>query len=114
VGVIVERVKRTLGVEQVLAAGPLDRDVARAAVCAGAGGALLDAAIAARADLFVTGELRHHDVLRAVHAGMTVVCVLHSASERAALAPLAETLGKRLPGVTIVRSAADREPLSYA
>ena len=113
-GAVVERVKRALGVERVLAAGPLDRDVARAAVCAGAGGALLDAAIAARADLFVTGELRHHDVLRAMQAGMTIVCVLHSASERAALAPLAESLAERLPGVNVVRSAADREPLVYA
>jgi dinuclear metal center YbgI/SA1388 family protein len=111
---VVDRVKRALGVERVLAAGPLEREVSRVAVCAGAGGALLGAAIEARADLFLTGELRHHDVLRAIEAGLTVLCVLHSASERAALGPLAEMLKKRLPGVAFLRSTADREPIVFA
>jgi len=113
-GAVIERVKGALGVERVLAAGRLDRDVACVAVCAGAGGALLDAAIGARADLYLTGELRHHDVLRATDAGLTVVCALHSASERAALGPLADMLTRRLPGIAFVRTAADREPIVFA
>ena len=48
------------------------------------------------AQLFLTGELRHHDALRAVAAGLTVVCTLHSASERAAL----EVLERRLAEAT--------------
>jgi dinuclear metal center YbgI/SA1388 family protein len=109
---IVARVKRALGLAHVLVAGPLDRVVGRAAVCAGSGGELLGPAIDQGAEVFVTGELRHHDVLRALGAGVAVVCTLHSASERCALVTLEERLASRLPGVTVRRSAADREPIA--
>jgi len=41
-------------------AGELDRPVRRVAVCGGAGDSLLDQAVAAGADVFVTADLRHH------------------------------------------------------
>jgi hypothetical protein len=110
-GALVDRVKRALGVKHALVAGALDRVVARVAVCAGSGGDFVPDAIAAGADLLLTGELRHHDVLRAVGAGMVVVCTLHSTSERGALAGLAERLTGRLPAVTVAISRADHEPL---
>jgi putative NIF3 family GTP cyclohydrolase 1 type 2 len=62
----------------------------------------------------LTGELRHHDALRAVAAGLTVVCTLHSASERAALLALEGRLAERLAGVAIFRSRVDREPFVFA
>jgi dinuclear metal center YbgI/SA1388 family protein len=111
---LVERLKAGLGLGHVLFAGDPQRRVSRVAVCAGSGGELVPDAIAARVELFVTGELRHHDVLRARAAGMDIVCTLHSASERPALVGLERRLAERLPGVAILRSAADREPLVFA
>lgn len=111
---LVNRVKRALGVSHVLVAGDLDSRVTRAAVCAGSGGNLLTDALAAGAQLFLTGEVRHHDALRAVDAGMAVVCVRHSTSERAALGALQRRLAERLPGVTWRCSREDREPFSFA
>jgi dinuclear metal center YbgI/SA1388 family protein len=111
---VVAAVKGALALEQVLVAGPLDRLVSRVAVCAGSGGDLVGDAIASGAELFLTGELRHHDVLRAAAAGLTVVCTLHSASERAALVGLTRRLAAELPGLTITRSRVDREPLAFA
>ena len=113
VTVLVERIKRALSVERVLVAGPVDREVSRAAVCAGSGGDLLTEAIDSGADLFLTGELRHHDALRGAAAGITLVCTLHSASERAALAGLERRLVAALPGVSIARSRVDREPFVF-
>lgn len=109
----VERVKAALGAARVLVAGPLDRPVSRAAVCAGSGAELLDDAVVAGADLFLTGELRHHDALRAIASGMTVVCTLHSVSERRALAVLEQKLSERLAGIAVVRSASDQEPFAF-
>lgn len=113
VGRLVEQVKRALRLSQVLVAGPLDRPVSRAAVCAGSGGDLLGAAIASGARLLLAGELRHHDALRAVANDVTVVCTLHSASERAVLARLERRLAERLTGVDVACSAADREPFAF-
>jgi dinuclear metal center YbgI/SA1388 family protein len=112
--VFVERIKRALGAAHVLVGGALDREVSRAAVCAGSGGDLLGDAIDAGAQLFVTGELRHHDALRASAAGCAVVCTLHSVSERVALRSFAKRLSERLQGAEFLLSEADREPLAFA
>jgi dinuclear metal center YbgI/SA1388 family protein len=107
---LIDRVKRALGVDAVLVAGPLEGVVTRAAVCAGAGRGLLADAIAQKADLYLTGELPHHDALKAAAAGLTVVCVLHSNSERAALRTLKTRLEAAAPGVEVALSVADRDP----
>jgi dinuclear metal center YbgI/SA1388 family protein len=87
-------------------------EIQRAAVCAGACGDLLDAAISAKAGLYLTGEMRHHDAIKAARAGVTVVCTLHSNSERAALKRLREQLEQRLPEAVFLLSQSDRDPFS--
>lgn len=109
---LVERVKRELEVDHVLVAGDLTRVVRRAACAAGAGGELLVDALAARCDLFLTGELRHHDALRAVAGGTAVIAALHSNSERVTLRRLRDRLAARLPAVTWTLSARDHDPFS--
>jgi dinuclear metal center YbgI/SA1388 family protein len=110
---LVDQVKTVLGATHVLAVGSLERQVSRVAVCAGSGGDLLEDAIDAGAELFLTGELRHHDALRAAAAGLVAVCVLHSTSERVALGALEKRLVERLPGIPIARSRDDREPFAF-
>lgn len=111
-GELVERLKRELGIAHVMVAGPTDGAVRRAAVCAGACGNLLDDAIAAKAEFYVTGEMRHHDALKAARAGMTVVCTLHSNSERAVLTRLKCRLADSLPNLPVILSRQDRDPFS--
>jgi dinuclear metal center YbgI/SA1388 family protein len=111
-GALVARVKEGLSVDGLLVAGPLAGDVTRVAVCAGAGGELLGDALRARAQVFLTGELRHHDALRAAAAGVTVICALHSNSERVTLRHLVARLAGALPTVAFVLSTADRDPFS--
>lgn len=105
-----ERVRRGLNVEHMLVAGPIDGDVSRAAVCAGSCGDLLNEAMAHGAALYLTGEMRHHDALRAARAGVTVICVLHSNSERAVLPRWAARLGEALPDMKFSVSRLDRDP----
>ena len=107
---LIKHLKRELGVEAVLVAGPLDGVLTRAAVCAGAGRGLLDDAIKQKANLFLTGELPHHDALKAAAAGMTLVCVLHSNSERAALRRFKARIVEAAEGVDVVLSEVDRDP----
>ena len=82
---IYQRIKDALQLDHLLVAGPQDGIVQRAAVCAGACGEFVEDALAAKVDLFLTGEMRHHDAIKCASAGMTVVCCLHSNSERAVL-----------------------------
>jgi dinuclear metal center YbgI/SA1388 family protein len=109
---LLPQIRQALELNHLLVAGPTDRVVRSAAVCAGACGDLLDEALQARAELYLTGEIRHHDALRANQAGMTVVCTLHSNSERAVLKRLARSVRERLPDLDLLISQADRDPFS--
>jgi dinuclear metal center YbgI/SA1388 family protein len=112
---IVERVKRELGLPSVLVAGPLEGQARRIAVCAGACGDLYKDALRARADVYLTGEMRHHDALAAAARGMLVIAALHSNSERKTLARVRERLTTKLGGaVEVTLSVADRDPFAYA
>jgi dinuclear metal center YbgI/SA1388 family protein len=109
---LLERIKAQLGLSYVLASGPLDTDATCVAVSAGAGGEQLEEAIRAGADVFVTGEIRHHDALSAARRGVSVFATLHSNSERAAVRSYAERLASRLEGVNVTTSTADRDPFT--
>jgi putative NIF3 family GTP cyclohydrolase 1 type 2 len=111
-GAIAGALKSGLRLPHLLAAGDLARPVSRVAVCAGAGGSLLDDVLAARADLYVAGELGHHDALRAARGGVVALCTLHSNTERLALPPLAARLRERLAGVDVRVSEADADPFA--
>jgi putative NIF3 family GTP cyclohydrolase 1 type 2 len=109
---LIERVKRELALGAVLVAGPREGTVAKVAVCAGAGRGLLDEAVRQKVDLYLTGEMPHHDALRAAASGVTVVCALHSNSERAALGWLKGRIETAAPGLDVRLSAADRDPFT--
>jgi dinuclear metal center YbgI/SA1388 family protein len=107
-------VKTELGVDHALVAATAPSRVRRVAVAAGAGGDLLSDALREGADVFVTGEVRHHDALRAVRAGMSVIALLHSNSERKAVRSFAAHLGQRLGALVTVRaSSRDADPFTF-
>lgn len=107
---VVARLKSGLEIEHLLVAGPSQGTATRAAVCAGACGELLNDALAQKVDVYVTGEMRHHDALRAAAAGVTVICTLHSNSERVTLRHLKSRLEQLAPGPAYHLSRLDRDP----
>lgn len=109
---LVTRIKTGLGLEHVLVAGPEEGTASRVAVSAGSAGDMYRDAIAGGADVYVTGEMRHHDALACAAAGMTVVAVLHSNSERKALRSYAERFAVRAAGLLITISRSDRDPFT--
>lgn len=106
---LVDRFKRGLGLATVRLARAGDAPVARIAVCPGAGGSLLDGVAA---DLLVTGEMRHHDVLAHVARGASVLLTEHTNCERGYLPTLAERLAAACPTLAVSVSARDRDPLA--
>ena len=109
---VISRIKKELNLPHLLVAGPTTGQITRAACCAGSCGDILNDAIAQNAQLYLTGELRHHDALRAAERGVTVVCTLHSNSERAILKRLSTRLRERLPDLEFHLSQVDRDPFT--
>ena len=106
-----DRIKKGLGVSalQIADASPGAKHHL-IAVCPGAGSSLLDAAAAAGATLFLTGEMRHHDVLTALDRGVSVILAGHTETERPYLPVLARRIREKNPALTAVVSKADRSP----
>ncbi len=112
---LINRVKKATGVKKVWVASPKAGSrksprVSIAACSAGSAGSMFRKAAAAGAELYLTGEMRHHDALAAVASGMTVVCLGHSNSERIALKSLAGRLKKLMPTLAVVQSRKDADP----
>ncbi len=100
----VELVKRRLGIKRVRIVGRGQARVSRVAVCGGSGGDLAERALAAGADVFVTGEMKYHQMLSADSSGLCVIEAGHGATERIILPALAEKLQQKLPEVKIIFS----------
>ncbi|NXY88040.1 NIF3L protein, partial [Alcedo cyanopectus] len=114
--VMIERIKSHLQLPHVrlaLGAGKtLESPVKKAALCAGSGSSVLKGT---EADLYLTGEMSHHDILDAVANGISVILCEHSNTERGFLAELRDMLALHLQNsISIIVSEKDRDPLQVA
>lgn len=110
---IIRRVKKYTGAKAIGVVGNEKRLVKTAAVCAGTCGKLINSVIAAKPDLYLTGELKHHQALAAQQAGLTCLCLSHTVSERFILKNFAKQLQKELKRVTIKISKKDADPFRW-
>ncbi|KAG5893286.1 hypothetical protein JTB14_014299 [Gonioctena quinquepunctata] len=80
---IIEDVKKHIGIPHlrlgIAKHQDLETIVSTVAICAGSGGSVLNQV---QADLYLTGEMLHHDVLEATQNGISVILCNHSDSER--------------------------------
>lgn len=82
-----------------LAWGDPDRIVEKVAVVGGAADSEWRNALEAGADVFVTGEVKHHISIEAANAGLTIVAAGHFATENPGMKAMADQLNLRLPAV---------------
>ena len=83
-----------------------------AAAC-GAGGSCVFAAYKAGADAFVTGEIKHHEILFASEHNMAVFDIGHFRSEDMIIPELAALLNKNLKGAVFEQAESDTDPIYY-
>jgi len=111
---VARRLRDHLPSPHLRAAGDPDRLIEVVATVGGAGDSLVGEALAAGADCFVTGDLRHHVTLDAVADGLALIDAGHHAVEHAAMAPFIDALEtqRRLLGLTapVVASSVDTQP----
>ncbi|MGN1194821.1 MAG: Nif3-like dinuclear metal center hexameric protein [Acutalibacteraceae bacterium] len=73
------------------------KNIEKVAVCGGAGMCFLDDVIAAGADAFVTGEIRHNEMLEAKQKGVTVIAAGHFETEYPAMSALKKKVQEHFP-----------------
>ena len=108
----VEQVKRAFGVECAQCNQLLTKPIAKVAICGGAGDFLLDAAIQARADAFLTGEMHYHQYFG--HEQEIQICVIgHYQSEQFTTEIFRDIIERDCPGVRCCLTATNTNPIVY-
>ncbi|HEY3347101.1 MAG TPA: Nif3-like dinuclear metal center hexameric protein [Nitrospirota bacterium] len=107
-------VKERLGAGSVRIIGEPGRVVGTAAFCGGSGSSGIDAAKASGADVYITGDIKYHDALKAIEMGLAVLDAGHYATENIAVRALAKALKDGLDArglsVEVFVGSAQREP----
>lgn len=106
------RVKEAVGATYLEFCAEPDATVSTVAVACGAAGDFLSDAKKLGCDTFVTGETRFHSALDARTSGLNLIVLGHYCSERPAVESLANVLQETFPGVDVVASQVESDPLS--
>ncbi len=91
-GTFLKFVKRTLGSGMLRFTGRTTDKIQNIAVCSGAGSDLLSDAIAAKADVFITADVRYHAFHSAANNNIALVDAGHWETEQIVLEPIADRI----------------------
>lgn len=104
--------KRAFGAETALCNEPVDRPIRRVALCGGAGDFLLNDAIRAGADAFITGEMHYHVYFG--HENEIQICVLgHYQTEQYTAEIFQDIIHSSCPGVPTAIARTCTNPIKY-
>lgn len=107
-----KEVKEIFGVECLMHNNGPQRPVKRIALCGGAGDFLIDKAIEARADVFLTGEMGYHHYFG--HESEIWIGVLgHYQSEQYTIQLLRDILSQSLPSLPLFLTEVNTNPIQY-
>lgn len=110
---LAQTTKRELKATGIQIVGDPSRPILRIAIACGAAGEYLPDAARAKADVFLTGEMRFHELLRAEAEGIALLLPGHYATERAGIEDLAVRLQKEFPTLTVWPSRREVDPVSW-
>lgn len=110
--VFLERVKGALNVESIRSNKPCKKQVARVAVCGGSGSNFVKEAIAAQADVFITGDCKYHQFIEA-EGQLILADIGHFESESFAVEIFYEILSEKFPNFVVYLSKNRVNPVYY-
>lgn len=107
-----ERVKTALNCEELRYTLP-QKSVKKVAICSGSGGDLAALAKANGADVLLTGEIKHHDILNANKLGIAIIDAGHFKTEDIVITPFTEKLKKEFSDIEFIRSEKCTDGINY-
>lgn len=105
-------VKESFGISKVRVFGDGETEVERAAICPGSGGSMIEAALSWKADVYITGDIDHHEGIDAVARGLAIIDAGHYGIEQIFVPYMKEYLKRETPGL-LVYTKAPEEPFWY-
>ena len=100
-----------MSISQLHACGNLSTQITMAGICTGAGADMADMAAEAGCQLFITGDVKHHEAQDALAKGICLLDAGHFGTEKFFGRAMKELLEKKLSGrVEIIESAVNTNP----
>ena len=91
-----QKCKEVLSVEGVKVWGDLQKEIHTMALCGGSGGKLIGNALEKQVALYLSGDLKHHEVQHAQQNGMAIIDAGHRGTEEPVVSYLADYIRKGL------------------
>jgi dinuclear metal center YbgI/SA1388 family protein len=112
-----QKVKDCLGLELVKISGDPQRSISKVALCGGSAMMFLDYAVKCGADVYITGDVKHHGALDALEQGIAVVDAGHYATEQVVVSVLADYIKEKAKKaedeLTVIVSQVKTDPFQY-
>jgi len=103
-------VKEAFDIDQIRVFGEGQAMIRKAAIVPGSGSDYIDQAIAAGADVLITGDISHHNGLDAVEKGISVIDAGHYGLEKIFIPYMREFLNRELPELQVFEA---RQPAPF-
>jgi len=106
------RLKEVFGVPVVRHTELTGRPIGRVAVCGGAGSFLISKALAERADIYITADVKYHEFFDA-NDKLVIADIGHYESEQFTINLLQEILEQKFPNFAVLKTEVDTNPVHY-
>lgn len=100
-------VKKCFDISTVKVFGNPEKPVYRAAVCPGSGKSMITDAVAKGAEVYITGDIDHHEGIDSVARDMCVIDAGHYGIEHIFVHYMEEYIKREIPGITVYKKAAE-------
>ena len=107
-----QRVKNTFNAQTIRHTEPLGKPIKRVALCGGAGSSFLPDAIAARADIYISGDFKYHEFFNAENK-ILIADIGHFESEQYTKEIFYEIITKKIPTFVVQISDINTNPINY-
>ena len=109
---ILGRLKDTFNIPVIKHTVLLGKPIKKIALCGGAGSLLTGAAIAAGADMYITGDVKYHEFFDAGNR-LVLADIGHYESEQFTIDLLFDILREKFPNFAVLKTGVNTNPVSY-
>lgn len=105
--------KKVFGLKIIRHTAFLGKPVRKVALCGGAGSFLVSSALAAGADVFITGDMKYHEFFDA-NGRILIADIGHYESEQFTIELLHDVLRQKFPTFAVLKTAVQTNPVHYS
>lgn len=98
---LAEKIKKVFDIDAVRVYESTNKTIRKAALLPGSGKGYVDVAVSHDADVFITGDLGHHDCLDAVAAGLSVIDASHYGLEKVFIQYMEDYITDKMPALAV-------------